>query len=189
MTARRAAAVLATLAVLLGLAPPAAAHTGLTGATPAPGETVDRLDGLRLTFQDVLAPAATHSVQLLDPLDQRWDTGAVTPAGDREVEVAVLPAVARTGQYLVRWCAVSADGHSQRGAYAFTYDGPTAAASPAGTLDADPPCAAGTAPAAAAPSGGASASATGWVVVAAAGASVLYLAARSVLGARRRRTA
>lgn len=131
----RALAVLGVLAVLLlagaGLtAPTAWAHTVLSEATPAPGETVYRLDSVRLVFGLPLAEQARHSVQVFDPAGTRWDTGPVVQDG-QAVSVAVAPVLAATGEYAVRWCVIAADGHPQSGAYQFSYTGATSAVAPA----------------------------------------------------------
>ncbi|WP_214369048.1 copper resistance protein CopC [Pseudonocardia sp. H11422] len=123
------AAVLSLAATLAGallvlLAPPALAHTSLSGADPAPGARVDRLDRLRLEFAGLVAPDAPRAIALVGPDGSRWDDGAVALDGERALVSGVAPRLPAAGEYTVRWCAVGPDGHEQRGGYVFTYTGP-----------------------------------------------------------------
>ncbi|MHA6795268.1 copper resistance CopC family protein [Pseudonocardia bannensis] len=135
-----AAAFAGTL--LLLLAPPALAHTSLTGADPAPGAQVDRLERIRLEFAGRVAPDAPRAVALLAPDGSRWDDGAVTPDGERSLVAGVAPRLPAAGEYTVRWCLLGPDGHEQRGGYVFTYTGPVDPAAGPGAPAGDVSCAA-----------------------------------------------
>ncbi len=175
---------LAVLAVLLGVlaaaAPPAAAHTQLTGSSPEPGATVPRLSEIRLEFRGPLATGDRHGIRLLGPDGARWDDGSVRVAADRTLAVEVSAELPERGEYTVRWCAATADGHLLSGAYKFSYAGPTSAsARPAALQTGGGGCAAAT------PTG--VASLTGWVLVGTIAAAVLFLAV-TALGRWRRHT-
>lgn len=177
----RTAVLSATLAVLFGVltaaAPPAVAHTDLVASTPEPGATVQRLDEIRLQFQTSLQRDGRHVIRLLGPDGAQWDDARTRTGTDRELLVATASALPRQGEYTVRWCAVTADGHVQSGAYKFSYAGPASGAAR---------------PLARTPDGGGcelpswvgAASLTGWLLVGVIGAAVLFLAASALLRRR-----
>lgn len=171
----------ATLAVLLGLltvaAPSAAAHTQLAGSTPQAGASVPRLDDVRLQFRDPLQPGGLQTIRLLGPEQARWDDGDTRAVSDRELAVGVVPGPARTGEYTVRWCTTTTDGHRQSGAYLFSYTGPTTATARPLTPASD------TADCAAAPAS-AGTTLTWWLLLGLFAGAILFLAATALLGRR-----
>jgi copper transport protein len=113
---RLAGLAVAACAVLLVLATPAWAHTGLESSDPADGETVEEpLDAVTLTFNRPIELAG-DGVEILDA------AGALV-ASDTEVDaevVTVHPAEALDGgRYGVRWAVRSGDGHPVRGTFGF----------------------------------------------------------------------
>ncbi|MER7787117.1 copper resistance CopC family protein [Streptomyces sp. NPDC097640] len=99
-------------------APPAAAHTGLTGSAPDDGATV-------------AASPARVSLSFNDPMDARYSRVAVTGASGRSVTTGAPKVDGRTvsqaltaelpaGRYTVGYRVVSADGHPVSGSYSFT---------------------------------------------------------------------
>ncbi|MFI0732947.1 copper resistance protein CopC [Streptomyces sp. NPDC021225] len=119
---RRAAAVSGLLIcaapVAVATAPPAAAHTGLTGSAPNDGATV-------------AASPARVSLSFNDPMDARYSRVAVTGASGRSVTTGAPKVDGRTvsqaltaelpaGRYTVGYRVVSADGHPVSGSYTFT---------------------------------------------------------------------
>lgn len=101
---------------------PAAAHSQLVSADPAPGAVLAAAPTeIRLTFSEQVA-VDFSGIQVLDRGRHRLDTGPVTqPNGDRlALRVAVTPGL-KSGIYTVVWRVVSAvDGHLTESSYAFT---------------------------------------------------------------------
>jgi methionine-rich copper-binding protein CopC len=165
---------LALACALLVLAAPAAtAHTMLDAADPSPGGTVMSLERIRLGFAGAVDPGSTSRVVLLAPDGSRRDDGCVVLDGERGLAVGVLAPLPVVGEYTVRWCAVAADGHVQRGAYVFGYAGSVDPAAPPAGPAADPPgclTAAEPAPPRATSGGG---PAAGWIVVGAVALALL----------------
>ncbi|WP_262698538.1 MULTISPECIES: copper resistance CopC family protein [Streptomyces] len=104
--------------VAVATAPPAAAHTELTGNTPG--------DGARLTT----APGRV-SLSFNDQMDARYSRIAVTGASGRSLTTGPVKVDGRTvtrtlaadvppGRYTVGYRVVSADGHPVSGSYTFT---------------------------------------------------------------------
>ncbi len=109
--------------VLLLVAPiPAAAHSQLVSADPAPGQVLAVAPTeIRLTFSERVA-FDFSGIQVLDRGRHRLDTGPVTqPNGNPlALRVAVQPGL-KSGVYTVVWRVVSAvDGHLTESSYAFT---------------------------------------------------------------------
>jgi copper transport protein len=116
------------LGLLVATALPAAAHTELTGTTPADG-AVAATDAVVLTFTEPVTPVGT-AISLRDA--QGTDrTGPVTVDGP-EVHVAVLPG--GSGTHVLDWRVVASDGHPLTGTLAFSAAGGETAAAPAGGL-------------------------------------------------------
>ncbi|MFD8863220.1 copper resistance protein CopC [Streptomyces sp. NPDC059590] len=104
--------------VAVATAPPAAAHTGLTGSAPDDGATV------------ATSPARV-SLSFNDPMDARYSRVAVTGASGRSVTTGAPKVDGRTvsqaltaelpaGRYTVGYRVISADGHPVSGSYTFT---------------------------------------------------------------------
>ncbi|MFI0820197.1 copper resistance protein CopC [Streptomyces sp. NPDC021098] len=104
--------------VAVATAPPAAAHTELTGSTPDDGTRLATAPGrVALTFND--------------PMDARYSRVAVTGASGRSLTAGAATVAGRTvtqalaadappGRYTVGYRVVSADGHPVSGSLTFT---------------------------------------------------------------------
>ncbi|MFE2937607.1 copper resistance protein CopC [Streptomyces sp. NPDC059255] len=119
-TAARGAVLPAVAALLWTSATPAAAHTELTGATPAEGSSVASLpERVRLSFSDPMSRKYAK-VSLTGP------RGAAL-AGEPEVDgedVSVRPSPSSPpGRYRIGYRVVSADGHPVSGVLSFTVTG------------------------------------------------------------------
>ncbi|MEU9017379.1 copper resistance CopC family protein [Actinomadura sp. NPDC048394] len=155
-TAAGAGAAFAALALALA-APPASAHTSLTGANPAANATIAPPTQIVLTYAD---PVQLPQVVLTDAKGGRHEAGKAQ-AVDNKVTEAVKGTLPN-GVYTVGWRVVSPDGHPISGTYTFTVTGSTGAA--------------GGAPAASAPaakaSGNGSGGSSGWLWIGLAAAVV-----------------
>ncbi|MDL4818359.1 copper resistance CopC family protein [Actinomadura opuntiae] len=121
---RRAAAGLAAAGAALALtAPPASAHTSLTGASPAQNATVAPPAQVVLTYGD---PVQLPQVVITDAQGGRHESGA-PQAVDNKVTEAVKGTLPN-GVYTVGWRVVSPDGHPISGTYKFTVTGSAGAA-------------------------------------------------------------
>lgn len=135
---RRAAPALVPVAVGAALvlgAPPALAHDGLLGSSPAAAATVPTAPGtVELEFTGEPLPLGTQ-VAVTGP------DGAAVTAGPAEIEgttvVQPLTAELPAGAYRVDWRSTSSDGHPLTGTFGFTVTTGTAPA--ASTLGAPSP--------------------------------------------------
>ena len=162
---RTAAGAAAAFAALALTAPPASAHTSLTGANPAANATVAPPTQIVLTYAD---PVQLPQVVLTDAGGGRHEAGKAQ-AVDNKVTEAVKGTLPN-GVYTVGWRVVSPDGHPISGTYTFTVTGSTGAAGTGSTG------AAGTAPGATAPAakaaGNGSGGSSGWLWIGLAAAVV-----------------
>lgn len=116
MTRIRLGALAALLS--LGLAGPAFAHAHLKSAVPAQDATVPAPSTLRLGFSEGLELRFT-GIKLTGP-------GGAVPTGDATLDpdgmTLIVPVTGAlpAGTYTVDWHALSKDGHTTRGSYAFT---------------------------------------------------------------------
>ncbi|MER7493863.1 copper resistance protein CopC [Streptomyces pharetrae] len=114
-------AALLTLLVLLGSAPPAAAHAALSGTDPRDGTVLKTAPRqLTLSFTESVG-LLDGSVRLFGPDNRRVriDEARHAPDGDDTVRVT-LPDGLRSGTYTVAWRVVSADSHPVSGAFTFS---------------------------------------------------------------------
>jgi len=120
-------AFLTLLVLVLGIAPPAAAHTTLIGQSPKPNATVAAPSTVTLTFADrVIQPG----VVVRDPSGTRVDTATTSDGPKVSTRLAAsLPA----GRYQVGWRVVAPDGHVQTGKFRFTVAGGTASSTTTAT--------------------------------------------------------
>lgn len=117
-----AALLLALLAVLLGLAAPAQAHTTLKESSPAKDATVPSPTEITLTYNDeVILP----QVVLTGPDGERRQNPKATVDGVKVTQP--IEGTLEPGTYTVAWRVVASDGHPITGTYTFTVEG---AASP-----------------------------------------------------------
>ena len=114
--AAAAAALLVGFVVAVGPATPAAAHTKLAKAVPAPKATVtEPVTAITLTFSGLIRQAGT-SVEVAGADGRDVRTGDVRVL-DKTVTAPVSPLP--VGTVAVRWRTVSADGHPIEGSYTF----------------------------------------------------------------------
>ncbi|HEY6797656.1 MAG TPA: copper resistance protein CopC [Kineosporiaceae bacterium] len=112
-------AVAGSVVVLL-IASPAAAHSVLLSASPAPGSEVPAGPAaVVLHFSEPVGISA-GALAVLDPTGRRVGTGApVQAAGDPAIVQVALPPGLPAASYAVLWRVVSADGHPVSGAFSF----------------------------------------------------------------------
>lgn len=92
------------------------AHVDLLTATPAPGSTGQNPVGeIRLTFNE---PITADSTIILFTEDFQPLAGIRAEVDESHVLRTAVPSLS-PGRYTVQWTAVSADGHSTSGSYAF----------------------------------------------------------------------
>ena len=114
------------LAVVGGVAAPAAGHSAFTGSTPADGSVVAvPPTAVDLTFTEPPLAIGTQ-VQVTGPDGQVVNDGDVVRSAATVTQPLAdeLPA----GQYEVVWRVTSADGHPISGQLSFTAEAPSAAA-------------------------------------------------------------
>mgnify|MGYP001030762930 CR=1 FL=1 len=99
----------------------ALAHAHLKAAEPAEGARIAASPtALSLSFSEALE-AKLSGVTLKGPDGKTIATGtAVLDAKDQRVLRVPLDGALRAGKYTVHWRALSKDGHSTHGSYAFT---------------------------------------------------------------------
>jgi methionine-rich copper-binding protein CopC len=107
------------IVVCLVLAAHANAHAHPKTEMPADGATVAAPPEVRIAFDDALEPAFS-SITVSDAQGHAVTTAkAELDAVSHKVLHVDLPALA-PGTYLVKWVAVSIDGHRTSGTYHFT---------------------------------------------------------------------
>lgn len=139
--------VLACLATL-SLAGAVAAHAELVESDPPDGGTIETPYTLVATFDEEMLEERSGIV-VRDAAGDEVARGPVDP-DDRTRMVAELPEL-EPGEYVARWTARTADGHTERGEFSFTVSAaatPEPTAAPTAT-----PVATATASATAAPTG------------------------------------
>ena len=120
---RRLLLTVATLAVVLGPASPAWAHTELVSASPAKGATLPRAPAeVRLEFSQRLNPDFT-TIVVSDAAKRPVD--AADPLTDRAAGRLRFTRPLVNGAYTVAYRVVSADGHTLQGSYPFTVADPS----------------------------------------------------------------
>lgn len=111
--------LLATLFGLLAtLTAVAHAHADLVSAAPAPGSTVrNPVGNIRLTFSEAL----TSESAIILFKDDFQPVRGINARVDEAVPARLITAVPEltAGLYTVQWTAVSVDGHTISGSYAF----------------------------------------------------------------------
>ena len=112
---------LVTIAVASALvlaAGPAAAHSRLVSATPAPGSTVAAPRMLSLTFSEQLVSAFSS----FDLVNAAGEAAAlrISVAEDGKTMTGTLTRPLAPGSYRVNWRIASSDGHRMTGTYGFT---------------------------------------------------------------------
>ncbi len=108
-------------ALALGAPTAASAHDGLVSSSPEADSTVAEVDGIELTFSNVLLELGENqqSTAIQVRHDGRYfETGCPALSG-RTVSAPV--ALGEAGEYEVLWQVVSSDGHPTSGTYTFTY--------------------------------------------------------------------
>ena len=148
-------ALLAAITLLLVLPGLATAHAELDTTSPADGDTVEGTPAeISADFTDTLTTESTF--ELLDAAGAVVAEGGVDPGNDQRM--VLDPPELEPGAYEIRWLAIPADGHLERGTYGFTVtaaatEPPTPSGPPSGETSGSPDA---TAPLAASPSATAS---------------------------------
>lgn len=121
MPRHRAALVALVVLAAAVLAPPAAAHTQVRDASPAPGETVTgTVDRVVIEFLDPVLP--TPRIEVTGPDGEPVDgLGETEQTADDVAEVSFDP-LFEVGRYQVSYEYASLDGFPQDGAHEFTFD-------------------------------------------------------------------
>lgn len=130
-------ALVAAFAVLLVSIVPVLAHAELVESDPADGETVETPYTLRTTYTEELIDGSGIIVD--EAAGDEVARGQVDP-DDRTRMVVELPAL-DPGEYVARWTARTADGHTERGEISFRVGAPatpTPAVTPRPTPTAGP---------------------------------------------------
>ncbi|MER5979393.1 copper resistance protein CopC [Streptomyces sp. NPDC001857] len=112
--------------LVLGGAGPASAHAALRSTDPADGSVLKSSPGsITLTFTESVSLLG-DSFRVLDPDNQRVDTGGARHADGRS-ETAQVPLSEKlgTGTFTVAWRVVSADSHPVSGAFTFSVGQPS----------------------------------------------------------------
>ncbi len=115
-----AAAFAAGISNFAAPAVPAAAHADIVSTEPAAGSTIAKQpERIRVAFDEKLQPVGTR-IRLFDAQNKEvtLEKGAIDPADPRAF-IVPLPKLT-SGAYTVQWTALSEDGHSEKGSYAFT---------------------------------------------------------------------
>lgn len=103
-----AVALAATAWLGLANAQSASAHDELVASSPEPGQVLETSPAeVKLTFSDDIIPVGT-AIEVVDHHGEAIDSGEAAVAGPDVT--ATLPADL-SGEYQVRWRAVSSDGH------------------------------------------------------------------------------
>lgn len=130
--------VLAVLAVVIGLAAPASAHTGFESSTPADGATmVDPLTEIRLVFTGEAEPTG-DGFQVLDEAGRLRTPSTATTVDGLTWTLSFDPPLAG-GTFGVRWMVKAPDAHPIDGSFSFTVSAPEATAAPGGSDEAAAP--------------------------------------------------
>ncbi|MFD3328085.1 copper resistance CopC/CopD family protein [Streptomyces sp. NPDC058701] len=115
------AALFTLIALLLGAAGPASAHTALSGSDPADGSVLKTAPRqVTLTFTESVS-FSDDSLRVLSPDNDRVNPRPAHHADGRENTARVeLSDGIPQGTYTVAWRVVSADGHPISGAFVFS---------------------------------------------------------------------
>ncbi|MCB2412735.1 copper resistance protein CopC, partial [Demequina sp. TTPB684] len=122
----------ASAAVVMVAAVPAAAHTSLIDVQPAEGETVAEGTTVALTFSEALLELGTEMI-VTDATGESFSLVVERP--QPEVVAAELPALA-AGPVTVSWRVVAGDGHPIEGSLAYDFAADAGAGDDAGADDA-----------------------------------------------------
>jgi methionine-rich copper-binding protein CopC len=118
-------AIGATLALAVAITPTAAlAHAELVSSSPAAGDALTAPpETVTLVFDGELVPDGTGFVVTDADGGVVGDGGLDLTVAERD-EIAGDVAIRGAGTYTVAWTAVAADGHEERGDFAFTVAAP-----------------------------------------------------------------
>lgn len=124
MLAAAAAIMAGGLAFVLVAAPPASAHSALVASTPAEGETLGELPPeFSVTMNETLlasAGDAAFALRVRDDAGLYYGDGCLTIV---DATVSTPAALGASGDYVMEWQVVSADGHAVGGEIPFTWTG------------------------------------------------------------------
>lgn len=124
LLAATAAVMAGGLAFALVVAPPASAHSALVASTPAEGETLAELPAeFSVTMNETLlasAGDAAFALRVRDDAGLYYGDGCLTIV---DATVSTPAALGASGDYVLEWQVVSADGHAVGGEIPFTWTG------------------------------------------------------------------
>jgi copper transport protein len=117
--------IIGAIALLLMAGGPVLAHSFVRSTSPKEGSTVTEVpDRLVMRFNGAVE-VSFGSIRVLDPHGDSVDEGDPQyVAGKRSVVQVPLADELPNGRYTVRWRVVAADGHLQRGRFAFRLNAP-----------------------------------------------------------------
>jgi methionine-rich copper-binding protein CopC len=129
------------LALIVAAPAPAFAHNYLVDSTPTEGDTLTELpEQFSVTTNeamlDVSGEAAGFALQVRNESGEYFGDGCLTVEGST---LSTPAALGEAGEYTLGWQAVSADGHTVDGQFAFRWD-PAPGFEPADGSAAPPSC-------------------------------------------------
>ena len=123
---------LVSLFSLFSAAAPSNSHSALVSANPATGADLSEPPAeVRLTFNESLLLLGEKNPNKLEVLNAAGEivSGEVSVSGP-EIFASINKEIAVSGEYIVRYRVVSADGHPVEGEYKFTITGPEVISAP-----------------------------------------------------------
>lgn len=115
----RKLALLAAMALTMGTAVPAIAHTHLVRSTPTANQTLAAPSTLTLTFNERVAPAFSSAQVTMPAHDMTVPSTMRLSSDGKTMTITPRSALAR-GSYLIHWTAAGSDGHRMEGNVPFT---------------------------------------------------------------------
>lgn len=116
---KKLSVIIFTIIGVLSITTPAHAHAQLLATSPENGRVLKKAPSeITLEFGEAVAASASN-IELLDDSGKVIPTGSLSSRNGSTKLIAKVPSL-QTGVYVVSWHALSADGHTVRGAFLFT---------------------------------------------------------------------
>lgn len=115
----RKIALFAAIALTMGTAVPALAHTHLVRSTPAANQSLAAPATLTLTFNERLTPAFSSAEVTMPAHDMTVPATMRLSRDGKTMTITPRSALGR-GSYVVHWTAAGSDGHRMEGNVPFT---------------------------------------------------------------------